>query len=58
MKANGGYGNRAADLVIAGIVDVLKVEGSEEAPPEVRGIEALEDFFRTVGKAAVAEDET
>jgi cell division protein FtsB len=36
---------------------VLKVLGGEEAAPEVRGVEALEDFFVTVGEAAVAEQE-
>jgi hypothetical protein len=46
-------GNRTADLVIARIVDVLQIERREKAAPKMRGIEALEDFFRAVGEAAV-----
>jgi hypothetical protein len=49
--------DRAARLVVTWIVDVLKVEGSKEAAPEVRSIEALEDFFRAVGKGSVAKQE-
>ena len=57
VEAQGGNRDRAAVLVVAGIVDVLQIKGSEETAPEMRGVEALEDFLRGVGKAAVAEQE-
>ena len=57
VEAESGDGDGAARLVIAGIVDVLKIKGCEEAAPEVRSVEALEDLFRAVSEAAVAEQE-
>jgi len=33
--------HRAARLVVAGIVDVLQVEGAKKPPPKVDGVEAL-----------------
>ncbi len=54
MKAQAGDGDGAAVLVIAGIVDVLDVEGSKEAAPDMRGVKALKDFLRAVSKGAVS----
>jgi hypothetical protein len=50
-------GDGAAGLVITRIADVLKVVGGKETAPKVSGVETLEDFFMTVGEAAVAEQE-
>ena len=36
---------------------MLKVVGGEKAAPEVRGVKGLEDFFRAVGEAAVAQQQ-
>ncbi len=55
MEAEAEHRDRTPDLVIARIVDVLKVEGSEEPAPQMRGIEALEDFLRAVGEAIVTQ---
>ena len=58
MEAQAGDGDGSAGLVVAGIINVLDVEGREEAAPQVRGVKALEDFLRAVGQGAVAEQET
>jgi hypothetical protein len=55
MEPKSQYRDGAESLVIAGIVNVLKVEGSEEAAPEVRGIEPLNDFFGAVSEVAIAK---
>src|SRR5208282_4612572 len=40
---------------IAGIVDVLEIERCEQSAPEVRCIEALNDFFVAVSETPVAK---
>jgi hypothetical protein len=57
VEADSRNGDGPASLVIARIVNVLKVIRGKEAAPEVRGVETFEDFFVTVGEAAVAEQE-
>jgi hypothetical protein len=57
VEAHAGDGDGAARLIVAGIIDVLQVEGREEAAPEMRGVEAFEDFFGAVGQPAIAEQE-
>ena len=46
MQPQAGHGHRAADLVIAGIVDVLQIEGEESAAPDVGGVERLPRYSR------------
>ena len=55
VEAKGGDKDGAAILVVAGVIDVLKVEGSKEAAPEMGGVKALEDLFVTVIQRAIAE---
>ena len=55
MEADSPDRDRAADLVVPRIVDMLYASRRKEAAPEVRRVEALEDFLAAVGKAPVAE---
>jgi repressor of nif and glnA expression len=47
--------NGAAIAVIAGIVDVLKIEAGVNATPEMHGVIGLEDIFPAVGEAAISQ---
>ena len=51
VEAETSDGDGAANLVIARIIDMLKIERSEEPAPKVRGVETLDDFFGSVGIA-------
>ena len=55
MEADSPDRDRATDLVVPRIVDMLYASRCEEATPEVRCVEALEDFLPAKAKAAVAE---
>jgi hypothetical protein len=55
VEARAGRQHWTAIFVIAGIIDVLHVEGSEETAPEVCGIESFDDFFGSVSEIAISE---
>src|SRR6185312_2745626 len=56
MHADGFDEDRAAILVVAGMLDELAVEGVEEAAPGVHGVVALEDIFACIVQMAVTEE--
>src|ERR1035437_10706675 len=58
MQPQPRHGNRAADAVISGIVDVLQVEGEERTAPDVRGVEGFLDGFAAVCQSAIAEEKS
>lgn len=35
---------------------MLQIEGEERAAPDVRGVEAFDDFFSAVGQISVAQE--
>src|SRR5260370_492321 len=57
MHADGLYQDGTAVLVVAGVGDVLCVEGVEDAAPGVEVVVALEDVLAGVVESAVAEQE-
>src|SRR5580693_2103621 len=56
VKPHAGYKHGTARLVIAGIIDVLKIERREEAAPHMGGVKSFDDFFRAGRERAVAQD--
>ena len=54
-KAKARHSNRTAGLVVPRVINVLQIKRGQESAPEVCGVEALENFFRTIGETAVAE---
>ena len=58
VEAKAGDEDGTAVLVVAGIVDVLDVEGSKKPAPEMRGVKSFEDFFVAVRERAIAEKES
>src|SRR3989442_9732780 len=57
MEAHRGHQHRAAVAIVAGIVDVLQDQRSEEATPEVDRVISLDDEFPPVIQPAVAQQE-
>ena len=57
VGADGAYPGGAAVAVVAGIVDVLHVDGVKKAAPGVPGVVALHDVLAAVVEVAVAEQE-
>ena len=58
VKTGAGGEHRAAIFVVAGVIDVLQIEGDEETAPEVRGIESFDDFFGAVSKIAITQEKS
>ena len=48
VDSEANYGGGAADLVVAGVGDVLVVGCDGDAPPEVGRVVGLEDLFVAV----------
>src|SRR5262249_15902240 len=46
----------AASMVVAGVGDALRVEGGEQAAPEVRRVITLDDHFSAIVESAVAKE--
>ena len=57
VHADGFDEDGAAVCVVAGVGDVLGVEGVEESAPGVEVVVGLEDVFAGVAEIAVAEKE-
>ena len=57
MGADGAYPGGAAVAVVAGVGDVLDVEGVEHASPGVVVVVGFHDIFAAVVEVAVAEQE-
>ena len=57
MHADGFDEHGAAVLVVAGMIDELKVEGVVNSAPDMSVVVALEDVFAGVVEVAVAEQE-
>ena len=55
MEAEAGRQHWTAVAVVAGIVDVLNVEASEDSAPYMRVVVTLDDIFPAVVQRAVAE---
>jgi hypothetical protein len=58
MQAETWNDGRAARAVIARVVDVLQVEGSEQSAPEMRRVVALHDEFAAIGERAIPQEKT
>src|SRR5579862_131845 len=58
VEAGAGSEHWAAIFVVAGIIDVLQIEGGEETAPEVRGVESLDNFFGAVSEIAITEEKS
>ena len=52
------HGHWAADLVIARVVDVLKVKGDEDTSPDMGRVERFLDGLAAVGQSAISQNET
>ncbi len=50
--------NRPSSLVVAGMVDVLQVEGVVDPAPRVQVVVALDDVFAGVAELAVSKQES
>jgi len=58
VPAHGLDPDGAAVAVVAGIVDVLDIEGEEETLPGVPGVVALDNVLASIVQAAIAEQKT
>src|SRR5580704_18974367 len=58
VEAGAGGEHWAAVFVVAGIIDVLQIEGGEETAPEVRGVERFDDFLGAVSEIAITEEKS
>src|SRR5713226_2839727 len=58
VQAKAGDHHGAAILVVARVIDVVEIERTEDAAPDVRGVEAFEDFFMPIGERPVAQQKT
>jgi len=57
MHAQGANPGRAARCVVAGILDVLHIEGVEEPAPGMHGVVAFDNRLAAVAEIAVAQQE-
>src|SRR5271156_5474478 len=55
MKAQGGHEDRTTIAIVAGVVEVLKIEGSVNAAPRVEGVVGFENVLAAVVQAAISE---
>src|SRR5271169_5312085 len=58
MQPQPRHSHWTAYLVVTRIVDVLKVEGNEDTPPDMGRIERFFDGFAAVGQPAIAQNES
>ena len=57
MQPRSRHPDWATDLVVAGIIDVLNIEGEEDASPDVCGVVAFPDGFPPVSQPSVSQKE-
>jgi len=58
MQAEGWREDRAAVAIVAGVVDVLRIERGEDAAPHVQRVIGFENVFAAIVQVAVAQQES
>jgi hypothetical protein len=58
MQTKAGNDDRAADAIVAGVIDVLQIEGSENAAPNVGRVVTLLNRLAPVTERSISQQKS